>query len=159
MIDINKLWSETPANSATTTASNAADFEPIPTGDYKVALHFTQVDLTGPVPKAKLRYKILEGDFSGRMLFSDYQLSDKGIPFLKKDLKTMGYTDNPKNLDELSKVLNGMVSKTLKVKAIQRTYPKKDGTQGVAHNVYVNAALAEASHVQAEQTATDDFGF
>jgi hypothetical protein len=25
--------------------------------------------------------------------------------------------------------------------------------------VYVNAALAEASHVQAEQTATDDFGF
>jgi hypothetical protein len=151
-MDLSTLWGQGSEQPLTPVPG---DFTPVATGTYNVTLHAAAVELSGPTAKVALQYKIQdEGEFLHRVLFSNYQLTANGTHFLKRDLAKLGYTDQPKNLDDLSKVLQTLVGKRLEVKAIQRNYTKANGQEGVAHNVYVNHLL-DAATVSASEPKFD----
>jgi len=84
------------------TAQPATDveFQPIPGGDYCLRVSNYKLDQTGDPWRATFELSIVKGAYEGRKVFANYQVNEKGGPFLKKDMRLMGITEdiNTENL-------------------------------------------------------------
>jgi hypothetical protein len=89
---LNKAWSETKA---------AQDLAPLPSGMYIARV----IDGTATTAKTgtlgfKLTFRVLEGEFAGRLFWHDLWLTEAAMPMSKRDLLKLGVTsldqlDNP----------------------------------------------------------------
>lgn len=91
---LRKLWE-------TTTA--AEEFAPLPAGEY--VAHVTAVELfnskSNNTPGVKLTFKVVEGEYAGRLFWHDSWLTAAALPQAKRDLGKLGVT----SLDVLDKPL------------------------------------------------------
>jgi len=112
------------------------EFESIPNGEYEAVI--TNGNLKAPKDgKPALlcfEYEIINGKFKGRKLFQNSQLTEKGAPFIKKDLATLGHHD-VKGQD-LPDILQNCIGKEVVVYCKNKEYQGKNYT-----NVYLNELL------------------
>lgn len=78
---------------ANTTA--AADFTPLPPGDY--ICHAITGELftarTNHTPGYKVTFKVIEGEYAGRLFWHDLWLTAPALPMSKRDLALLGITE------------------------------------------------------------------
>jgi len=93
-INLTAIWNKTEA---------AGEMGPVPAGDY--VAHIIAGELvtsrTNATPGYKLTFKILEGEFAGRLFWSDCWLTEAALPQTKRDLAKLGVT----SLEQLEKPL------------------------------------------------------
>lgn len=136
--EFENFWST--AQTDTQVQAVARKRDPVPTGTYNCWVEKAQLDFTATPPKVTLWYKIEEGEHEARILFANYSLNETGTAMLKKSLLKFGAPEKL-TLNQLGEFLNTLYGKKCEVYAKHRTYTKQDGTQGDAHNVYVNSVL------------------
>jgi len=80
----------------------AKDFEPIPVGWYQAEVNkVEQKTSKDGKPYLNVWFKILEpGEHSGRIVFRNFTISKKTIPFMKSFLIAIGYPDDECEIDE-----------------------------------------------------------
>lgn len=66
------------------------DFEILPDGEYSAIIDNSSLDIQKEPARLSVTYKITEGKFQNRRVFTNYNLAGKGLGFLKKDMKTLG---------------------------------------------------------------------
>lgn len=134
MADLKKLW-------GSAKAPERGEFTLIPTGIYKCTVSEASIDLAKE--RVNLNFKIAQdGEYQGRLLFSNYTLTEKGIGYLKLALVSLGANqatvDAVASHDDLSNILKSLHGTMCEVTAKARSYTKTDGSEGHAHSVYVN---------------------
>lgn len=111
----------------------------IPNGEYSAVLDTYKIDESKEPARLSLTWKLAtDDDFDGRYVFSTYQLNEKGIPFLKKDLRTLG-VDEPK-ANTLTKTLTNLCGVEALVGVKQRPHEGK-----MYYNVFVNDLAERAA--------------
>lgn len=118
-------------------------FKKITTGDYNATITDYSVDVTKDPGRVQFTFEVtgsddedLDAEFSGRKAWGNYQLNEKGIPFLKQDMFTLGLpVDDVHSLDELANVLGNSINKHVKVHI--KSAPGKTGSK-IFTNVYIN---------------------
>lgn len=142
-MDLQALWDK--AQTENFNALNANEdrkFEPVPTGTYQASLTNATLSAERTPPQVSLWYTLTEGEYANRKVFANFSLNEVGLAILKKELAKLGYTATPKSLDDLAEQLTKLVGAEVEVYAKHRTYQKKDGTLGDAHNVYINTTAS-----------------
>lgn len=121
-----------------TTARESEDFGPIAQGEYRGFFYMGKLDESKDVPRVSIQWRIVtKGEFQNRHVFSNYQLNEQGIPFLKEDLKTLGIPNvTAKTLTTSLESLNGTEA-TIFIK------PKKVGDK-LFYGVYVREKLGKS---------------
>jgi hypothetical protein len=109
-------------------------FQPIANGNYIVKCCDYKLDQTVTPWRASFGFEITEGDFKGRKVFSNYQVNEKGGPFLKKDMALMGQ-DEVTSSDLLAKMcLAAQSDNKYEAHIKQREYNGK-----TYYNIYLNS--------------------
>lgn len=117
-------------------ASEESSFEALPEGEYVAMIDNSSLDLTKKPARLSLTYKIVSGDFSGRKVFSNYNMEGRSLGFLKKDMKTLGVDySNVKSEEDIAKLMFSQVGKGVKIFINQRDYNGK-----IYNNAYLNSA-------------------
>lgn len=105
------------------------EFTAIPAGEYQAifAKYVNGVGKTSGEPKVTLRFAIADGEYEGRVLFSDCSLQPHALFAIKRALLAMGA--DPEDLEhsidtdeELDRVIGS------RVRLVVSTKPKNDGT-------------------------------
>ncbi len=112
-------------------AAEAASGAEVPDGKYQVRVE--RVDLTHSQagdPMLKWDLIVLSGQYTGRHVFKNAVITQKSIPFVKGDLKTLN-VQLPK-FSELPNHLEGLLDKTLEI---------TKRTKGEYTNVYFNRRI------------------
>ncbi len=108
-----QLWSST---------NPAEDFAPLPAGTY--ACHVVAGELsksrTG-TPGYKVTFRVIEGAFIRRQIWTDFWLTPAALPFTRRDLRKLGITD----YEQLDRPLSRGIR--CQVKVSKRT--RDDGTE------------------------------
>jgi hypothetical protein len=87
--NIKKSWAD---------AEAAKEFGPLPRGEYIARIvDASPIKAKTGTPGFQLAFKVLEGEFAGRMFWKDIWLTSAAIPMAKRDLGKLGVTD----LDQL----------------------------------------------------------
>lgn len=91
--DLRKAWANT---------KPAADFAPLPAGQYVAHLHNLELfnSRHRRTPGAKLTFRVAEGEHAGRHLWLDTWLTDAATPHTLRDLAKLGISA-PEQLDEM----------------------------------------------------------
>jgi len=75
-------------------AEAAQEFAPLPAGEY--VCHLVAADLFNArmkgTPGVKLAFKVIEGQYAGRMFWHDCWLTEAAVPQSKRDLAKLGIT-------------------------------------------------------------------
>ncbi|MDZ4849420.1 MAG: hypothetical protein SGI77_08995 [Pirellulaceae bacterium] len=92
--DLNKLWRETEA---------AGEMGPLPAGEYVTHIVGGELESSrrNETPGYKLTFKVIEGEFKGRLFWHDCWLTSAALPQTKRDLGKLGVT----SLEQLEKPL------------------------------------------------------
>jgi Protein of unknown function (DUF669) len=107
-------------------AESSGGFELIPEGTYSAVIDNSTVDLTKSPARLSVKYKIVDGEFKNRVLFSNYNMEGKGLGFLKKDMKTLGIDySNVQSEQDVAKLMFGMVGAGVEVYVNQREWNGK----------------------------------
>ena len=80
---------------------SAAEYEPLPPGEYTALL--TKGELAEnsrtSTPSYKLTFRVEAGDYANRQFFADLWLTEKSMPYTKRDLLKLGIT-SPQQLEQ-----------------------------------------------------------
>ena len=92
--DFKNLWNQTEA---------AGEMGPLPPGEYVTHIVGGELETsrTNQTPGYKLTFKVIEGEFSGRLFWNDCWLTPAALPQTKRDLAKIGVTA----LEQLEKPL------------------------------------------------------
>lgn len=117
-----------------------AKFEPIEEGTYAGFIDGAKLNETREPAQVSITWKLV-GDkphkFANRKVFANYTLNDKGIPFLKQDLKLLGKTATIATLRDDLESLTGTEAEIF-------VKPKFVGDK-VYYSVYINKVTASTS--------------
>ena len=158
MTDFKNLWG------SSKTVEQKNEFVQIPTGVYQCVLDKATVSKSAENTLVSLWFKIVSSDiYNQRLLFSNYTLTEKGIPFLKQALVKLGVGQNEvealSSIDDLQMLLNKVQGHMCEVTAKLKHYVKKDGTQATTHTVFINSELSNfSSNVTMDQPPSIDEG-
>lgn len=88
--NLSQLWNST---------KPADNFAPLPTGTYTCHVLGGEpaVSRSG-TPGYKVTFRVIEGEFTGRQLWTDFWLTPAALPITRRDLGKLGITD-PEQLD------------------------------------------------------------
>lgn len=116
-------------------AKEAKEFGPIPAGEYTGFILGAKINETKS-PRVEIEWRIVdEGSaYANRHVFSSYNLNETGIPYLKMDLRTMGFEEITKK--NLTEALEGLTGREAKIFVKPREYNGK-----TYYNVYINENL------------------
>lgn len=118
----------------------AAQVGPVPDGRYQGYVDRACVEVlerTG-VPYFRLEFVLVSGEFEGRRVFYGKAINEAGLPYLKKDLVTLGLGDV--RLSELEGRLGELLDVVCDVQ-LRTGKPNSEGKQ--YQNVYVNRVVGE----------------
>jgi len=89
--------------SAWGTTEAAADFMPLPAGEYIASIIAGELESsrTNATPGYKLTFKVLEGEHTGRQFWHDVWLTPASLPMARRDLAKLGV----QSLDQLEQPL------------------------------------------------------
>lgn len=128
------------------------EFQPIANGNYIVKCCDYKLDQTQNPWRASFGWEITEGDFVGRKVYSNYQVNEKGGPFLKKDMSLMGQNEVTSQ-DLLAKMcLAAQASNKYEAGIKQRDYNGK-----TYYNIYLNS-LANDTDTALDSLLNDSAG-
>jgi len=119
------------------------EFSEIDNGEYVAVISNTSLDKTKDPWRVSFEYTIKGGDFDSRKVFANYQVNEKGGPFLKKDLKTLGQDDITSNtlLAAITRVCDK--DQELDVYVKQRIYNDK-----TYYNIYLNGLHTKSAQTE-----------
>lgn len=112
-------------------SADDVEFNEIPTGDYLIKLEESSIDETRNPPRISMQFEIVNSDFKGRKVWTNYNLNEKGAPFLKRDLHYLGSTENITK-DNLLAEITKPVGKEIEASISPRVYNGK-----TYYNVYL----------------------
>lgn len=144
-----RSWAETKA---------AEDFNPLPAGDY--VAHVVSGELftarQNKTPGYKLTFKVIVGEYAGRLLWNDLWLTGPALPMTKRDLGKLGVT----SLDQLERPLPRGIRCQVKL-ALRREddgaeYNRVRSFEVVGVDKPEVDAFAPADDAQGEQAAPDE---
>lgn len=112
------------------------EFEPVANGEYEAVI--TNASLKAPKEgkpaQVSFEHEITSGKFKGRKVFQNSQLTEKGAPYIKKDLATLGHHDVKGG--DLPDTLQQCIGKEVVIYCKNKEYNGKTYT-----NVYLNEVL------------------
>lgn len=120
--------------------STVAAFDKIPEGKYNAVIEKALINSANQYgPRVEFQFRISEGEFSKRKVWSNYNLTEQGIPYLKKDLLSLGHTVNQaEDLESaLTAILESEVEVFIKYKDVKN---KTTGQNKEYMQVYINGA-------------------
>lgn len=122
-------------------------FSPIPDGTYQVFVDEVAVKETKEkhLPMIAWKFKIINGQHEGRVLFKNSVITEKTLSYIKTDLSICGII--LEKFSEIQTYLFDLLNKNLEVKIVS-----KDDNQ----NIYIQRVL---KHDDTEQTNADDIPF
>ena len=111
---------------------DVADFTPIPDGEYTCVLVDIEEDMTSKgFDMWKLRWRVEDGDYAGRLLFDNMVFSPKAMPRVKLVCDCCGVdVDGEVNLEP-----SMLLDKRAGVATYQDEYPDDKGQQKVRNNI------------------------
>lgn len=125
-----KVWEST-------SAAESGSFSEIPEGKYHASCTGARIKELGEREVVELEWTLE----NGRKAWQSYNLTEQGIPFLKKDLETLGHTVIKADGLELAlEQING-VNAEIYIK-YKEYVSKKDGQTKKVCNVFVNELLS-----------------
>lgn len=111
------------------------EFKPIDKGTYRAIIDNAKLDETKTPARLSINWKLIsQGPFANRHVFSNYTMNEKGIPFLKSDLRTLGFPEVTSK--SLSKILADL--ERVEAMIFVKPNPKDDK---MFYNVYINEVL------------------
>ena len=113
-------------------------FEKIPEGTYLAMVTGAMINESKiDSPRVELEFSICEGDFAKRKVWKNYNLNEKGIPFLKADLAKMGQNPStPEALEQSLGDINGAILDVfIKYKTVKNALTGQDKEYS---QVYIN---------------------
>ncbi|HRT94003.1 MAG TPA: DUF669 domain-containing protein [Planctomycetota bacterium] len=127
-------------------------FEPLPEDDYKclvvdAELVRSQNDNVG----LNVQFEVLEGDYEGRHVWHSFWLTEKNIPYVKRDLAILGY--EAKTASDLMRAKAHLVNK----KAILRVGVEE--YEGRTRNRVKWFSRLEDAQAAQQEAKDDDFKF
>ena len=136
---LSQLWNST---------KPAEDFTPLPTGTYTchVVGGEPSNSRTG-TPGYKVTFRVLDAEFTGRQVWTDFWLTPAAMPITRRDLGKLGITD-PEQLDR--PLPRGI---RCSVKVVKRT--RDDGTE---HNEVKGFDVLGIETPERDPFAPDDSG-
>jgi len=134
---LSKLWD--------TASTDEKKTDTIPEGEYATYVKTARIDESKEIPKVVIAFQITdEGPQKNRILFANYTFSEKGIPFLKSDIRKMGLeVGEPKDLQT---EIEYLVGKKVKVATKHREYNGK-----VYNSVFVRSLIDSAEFDKDEE--------
>jgi hypothetical protein len=138
------LW-----NSTKTAETGNKEFTQIPEGTYIATIEDAKYNMSEVPNKVEFTLKIT-GESNGndctvvnRKLWKNYRVDDIGLPWLKKDLSTLGLNlDSIQTVEQLAGGIGSLVKSTVEV-AVNSTASKKDPSK-MFTNAYFNKLLDRA---------------
>ena len=114
-----------------------SDFKEVPEGTYNAVIENPAMDLTGDVPKVKLRFRINNTEYENSCVFKTYTLNKKGYDWLVKDFRKLNL-DPAKFKTELEfgEKLSTLTDRLVEIYCTPKEYNGKMYT-----NVYLNKTL------------------
>jgi hypothetical protein len=152
-MSLQNLWDSAKIDTPQTATKELA---PVPTGTYMATIERATLDQTKTPNQVSIWYKIRgQNEHYGRLIFANFSFNEVGAAILKKELMKLGAQADMK-MDTLGTFLDSTVGKSVEVYAKHRTYPKKDGTTGDAHNVYINDVADLSKEILAAVVQADE---
>ncbi len=142
------------------------DFAEITEGKYNAFVYEVKFNETKTPPQIGVQWRIVtEGPFQNRHVFSNYSLSEKGIPFLKADLSMMDVDVAAKTLGT---DIQGLVGREAKVyikprqvddKTFYSVFINEHVTKDAAQKVKAQARPATKATTKPKFDADEEINF
>jgi len=135
-----------------TEAAAEGSFEPLPEDDYHCIvvdadLVTSQNDNVG----LNVQFEVLDGDHEGRHVFHTFWLTERNLPYVKRDLAILGY--EAKTASELMKAKGKLMHKKAILRVGQEEY------EGKVRNRVKWFVRPEEAQAAASEADDDDFQF
>ena len=143
--ELDEEWRETEA-------AEEGSFEPLPEGDYKCMVMDAQlIKSSNDNLGLNVQFKVLEGEHEGRHVWHSFWLTQKNIPYVKRDLAILGY--EAKTASDLMRAKAHLVNK----KAILRVGVEE--YEGRTRNRVKWFSRLEDAQAAQQEAKDDDFKF
>ena len=135
-----------------TEAAAEGSFEPLPEDDYTcIVIDAEMVKSSNDNIGLNVQFEVLEGEYEGRHVYHTFWLTEKNLPYVKRDLAILGY--EAKTASELLKAKNKLMHKKAVLRVGQEEY------EGRTRNRVKWFARIEEAQAAASEGADDDFQF
>lgn len=144
------------------------EVENIPDGEYIVVLDATEGNVSdkGTV-SLKTRFKVVEGELKGQMLFKDFYITEKTCEkFLPWQLGIMGIWKVVRDADDFEQGLEKAIDETAKIMKAGTKFivtattetTEYEGKEQVRTNVIIDSNLSDNDTEEKVETKDQDFG-
>jgi hypothetical protein len=135
-----------------TEAAAEGGFEPLPEGDYTcVVIDAEMVTSSNDNLGLNVQFEVVEGEHEGRYVFHSFWLTERNIPYVKRDLAILGV--EAKRASELAKAKGKLMHKKAVLHVGQEEY------DGKVRNRVKWFARVEDAQAAAAEVEDDDFQF
>ena len=150
--DILKRLKELDAEWQQTDAAEEGSFDPLPEDDYTcVVLDVDLVKSSNDNIGLNVQFEVVEGEHEGRHVWHSFWLTERNIPYVKRDLAILGY--EAKTASDLMKAKGPLMHK----KAILRV--GREEYEGRTRNRVKWFTRVEEAQAAAAEVGDDDFQF
>ena len=143
--ELDEEWQETEA-------AEEGSFEPLPEDDYEcIVVDAEMVKSSNDNIGLNVQFEVLNGDHEGRHVYHTFWLTEKNLPYVKRDLAILGY--EAKTASELMKAKGALMHKKAVLRVGQEEY------EGRTRNRVKWFTRVEEAQAAAAEAGDDDFQF
>jgi hypothetical protein len=105
-------------------------------GKYSATLDEVSLDQTSTPSRITFKFKVIDGDYNGRVLWRNVTLNDQGITYLKEDFSRLRIDEIPDSDEKATKLLQAKMGNVVALFVKTKPNPNKPGE--VYANAYIN---------------------